>query len=410
MRNGLTKMLAENFPNTLPKLYVGKVNQKLNKYLDPNWICGFTEGKGSFSIEIVKQPCSPVKLNFQIILNESEKELLALIINLFKCGTIKITEGGSSLYKIFTVTNFEDISNIIIPFFKNYPLQGIKKLDFDNFIKVAGELIKSKAHWTSTVFNKIKQDLAEKKDLEGRTLASNGKSIVINKRSSVQIRHYSSVSSFSSPLNPWWVTGFSDAESSFILKFSKSTNKVGWTVKPTFAIHIHTRDIDLLYKLQSYFGGGIIYDGGKSTVQFSIQSIGDLKLVLAHFDKYPLKTQKRSDFELFKLAIGLINKKEHLTKQGIEKIISIRASLNKGLTPLLAEYFPNLVPVKRPITEFKGSLDSNWLAGFTEGEGCFNVTLFKAKTTTGLAVKLEFILTQHIRDQELMTSFTQFFK
>jgi hypothetical protein len=36
MRNGLTKMLAENFPNTLPKLYVGKVNQKLNKYLDPN--------------------------------------------------------------------------------------------------------------------------------------------------------------------------------------------------------------------------------------------------------------------------------------------------------------------------------------------------------------------------------------
>jgi len=45
--------------------------------------------------------------------------------------------------KIFTVTDLEDISNIIITFFKKYPLQGMKRLDLDIFIKVA-ELIKTK--------------------------------------------------------------------------------------------------------------------------------------------------------------------------------------------------------------------------------------------------------------------------
>jgi hypothetical protein len=39
---------------------------------------------------------------------------------------------------------------------------------------------------------------------------------------------------------------------------------------------------------------------------------------------------------------------EHLTSEGIQKIINIRASINKGLTPLLAEAFPDSVAVSRP--------------------------------------------------------------
>lgn len=166
MRNGLTELLAENFPNILPKVYSrvslvtsgsvvkqtheGQDKQNSAKYLDPNWITGFTEGKGSFRIDVEKLSNSlSVKLNFQILINESDKELLALIINQFNCGTIKIAATQeSSFYKIFTVTNFEDISNIIIPFFQKYPLHGIKRLDLDVFVKVA-ELIKTKkAHIT----------------------------------------------------------------------------------------------------------------------------------------------------------------------------------------------------------------------------------------------------------------------
>jgi hypothetical protein len=44
----------------------------------------------------------------------------------------------------------------------------------------------------------------------------------------------------------------------------------------------------------------------------------------------------------------MMQRGEHLTAEGLQKIINIRASLNKGLTPLLAEAFPNSVALSRP--------------------------------------------------------------
>lgn len=156
MRNGLTGSLAENFPGVIPVVNIHSdlplsssynLNPQNSEYLDPNWIVGFTEGKGSFNIEVKEShPGKSVKLNYQIIENEGDKELLTKIILYWNCGTLK-TEGGSApdsstANKIFIVTNFDHISNIIIPFFQKFPLQGNKRLDFENFLKVA-ELIKT---------------------------------------------------------------------------------------------------------------------------------------------------------------------------------------------------------------------------------------------------------------------------
>jgi hypothetical protein len=50
-----------------------------------------------------------------------------------------------------------------------------------------------------------------------------------------------------SPLQPWFVTGFADAESSFKLNIHKSKNvKIGWNVIPTFSIELHGKDKLLL--------------------------------------------------------------------------------------------------------------------------------------------------------------------
>lgn len=209
------------------------------------------------------------------------------------------------------------------------------------------------------------------------------------------------------PLDPWYLTGYSDAESSFMLKVIKSsTHKLGWAIKPTFAIHIHVRDIYLLYRIRNMFGGSISID--KNMALLSVQSKEDLEKVISHFNKYVLKTKKKADFELFKLAKGLIDNKEHLTPAGLQKIINIRASMNKGLTPRLKEGFTNTIPVKRPDIEFDGMLDPNWLSGFAEGEAYIKPSIFKAKTTIGYSVKINFILTQHIRDQKLITSLVQY--
>ena len=53
------------------------------------------------------------------------------------------------------------------------------------------------------------------------------------------------------------------------------------------------------------------------------------------------------------MAFKLIQSKEHLTRFGVQKIISIRASMNLGLTDSLKITFPNVIPVLRPTIKSK---------------------------------------------------------
>jgi len=81
-----------------------------------------------------------------------------------------------------------------------------------------------------------------------------------------------------------------------------------------------------------------------------VQFLVDINnIIIPHFNKYPLLTQKRTDFEFFKLIIDLMNKKEHLNLKGISRIINYRASMNKGLSDKLKNSFPNITLIKRPI-------------------------------------------------------------
>ena len=41
--------------------------------------------------------------------------------------------------------------------------------------------------------------------------------------------------------------------------------------------------------------------------------------------------------------------KEHLTKDGLIKIVAIKASINRGLSEKLKSAFPDVVPVVRPL-------------------------------------------------------------
>jgi hypothetical protein len=42
----------------------------------------------------------------------------------------------------------------------------------------------------------------------------------------------------------------------------------------------------------------------------------ELEIIIKHFDKYPLLSQKHVDFILFKLIVYIINKKESNTYEG----------------------------------------------------------------------------------------------
>lgn len=140
------------------------------------------------------------------------------------------------------------------------------------------------------------------------------------------------------PLNPWFLTGFADAESCFILSISKDSSKaLGWRVRTLFTIELHEKDIALLELIRDFFGVGNIYSPRSTIKQYKVATVKDLQVIIDHFNEFPLITKKRVDFELFKAAVTLISDKEHLSKEGFDKLLSIRSSLNLGLTPVLAE-------------------------------------------------------------------------
>jgi hypothetical protein len=110
--------------------------------------------------------------------------------------------------------------------------------------------------------------------------------------------------------------------------------------------------------------------------------------------------------------------KEHLTIEGLKKIIAIKASMNLGLSELLKTAFLNVTPIDLPLVPAGGYQralstkieDMNWLAGFTSAEGCFMIKVASSSShRLGFQVKLVFALTQHIRDELLMRSLASYF-
>ena len=128
-------------------------------------------------------------------------------------------------------------------------------------------------------------------------------------------------------LNPYLVTGYCDAEGSFYIGITKESQyRTGYRVRTVFSISIHPRDRALLEKIQKYFRVGRVIVRSDGYIQFRVDSIKDLLQILAHFDKYPLLTKKRFDYDYFKQVIALILRKKHLTTEG-----QIRLSLNSSM-------------------------------------------------------------------------------
>ena len=200
--------------------------------------------------------------------------------------------------------------------------------------------------------------------------------------------------------HPYFVTGFTDGEGSFYISLNRRiSNKSGWNVLYGFSILISEKDGDLLQKIKLYFGVGNIRRVSNNKLEYRVSNVKDLiNVIIPHFEKYPLLTKKQADFILFKSAIYSISQGKHLTKSGIDELVSIKASMNRGLSSALMNYFPAVIPVKRPVVESLKINDPNWLSGFTNAEGCFYVSVVTSKTKIGYAVHLWFILTQHSRD------------
>jgi hypothetical protein len=94
-----------------------------------------------------------VRLKFIISQSARDARLVNLLKDYFGCGDVILDYRDMSYY---VIRKNSDISNKLLPFFAEYPLQSYKLADYVDFCEVAN-LIKIKAHLTREGLERISQ-------------------------------------------------------------------------------------------------------------------------------------------------------------------------------------------------------------------------------------------------------------
>ena len=139
-------------------------------------------------------------------------------------------------------------------------------------------------------------------------------------------------------LNNHWLAGFTDADGCFQIKFinrslsphahsawGNSSNKK-WEVRLNF--QIDQKKEALLILIKNYLGGNIYYRKNQDTYYYGSTSFGSAKKVINYFDKFHLLSSKQINYLKWRKAYLIIQDKNHLNINGIEKIIKLKGPLS----------------------------------------------------------------------------------
>ena len=131
-------------------------------------------------------------------------------------------------------------------------------------------------------------------------------------------------------LNAQWIVGFVDGEGCFHIGINKNQEmKLGVQVLPEFTVVQHQVDEQVLYALKTYFGCGVVRKNHGTRLCYRVRGQENLRnKIVPFFEKHKLKTRKRIDFAKFRRVLLLMEKREHLTADGLEKIRQIKATMN----------------------------------------------------------------------------------
>lgn len=307
--------------------------------LDPNWVTGFVDAEGCFSviIEISKDFKRKVKVSFEINLHEKDKDILYKIQSFFGVGAVYHRKDRPISW--YRVTNITYLKNVIIPNFSKYPLISKKAGDFLLWSKVV-EIISNKGHLSEEGFLNILSYYAS-----------------INRGASKKVlSHYPDILPIDKPiislpenLNPHWVSGFSGGDGGFSIYVRLAKDYVlGEKVYCQFRITQHSKDLELMQLFINFFNCGKVVvrsntstpfptgDGGPPSpvgirCDFIVQDIPSLlDKIISHFDLFPLLNLKQKDYLCFREAIFLIKEKKHLTKEGLDKIKLLNLEMNSN--------------------------------------------------------------------------------
>jgi len=133
-----------------------------------------------------------------------------------------------------------------------------------------------------------------------------------------------------------YLAGFVDGEGCFYVGFSKRDDlPLKWQVITEFHLSQNPGGKNILELFQERLGCGYIKPNhpknpkDKSWVLI-VKDRGDLReKLIPFFTKHTLHSQKKDDFLVFAQVLEIINSREHLTREGFEKIVKLVFQLPK---------------------------------------------------------------------------------
>ena len=120
----------------------GAGNQQERPGLE-QWVVGFVDGEGCFSISVVRNPgCLlgwQVQHEFSVTQAAPSRPALELLQQVFGCGQIiENRRHDNHRHKLlrFSVKRRRELVEVVVPFFEAYPLVTAKRADFEAFASV----------------------------------------------------------------------------------------------------------------------------------------------------------------------------------------------------------------------------------------------------------------------------------
>ena len=138
-------------------------------------------------------------------------------------------------------------------------------------------------------------------------------------------------------LAPTYIVGLVDGEGCFSVRYNNSQRRRA-KVDMGFSVKIRAVDRIVLVRLLEYFKcGGIYIQNDRRPkhalcYRYEVNGKDNLKnVIIPFFKRYPFQTvTKQQDFKLFSQILDLVDKKQHLTDQGLEKIEQLRSKMHLG--------------------------------------------------------------------------------
>jgi hypothetical protein len=101
----------------------------------PSYISGYVDGEGCFTVSISPRPALrvgwEVRPSMSVSQNGDRSEVLLAIQEYFGCGTLR--PDRSDLTLKWETRRLSNLLSVVIPHFREYPLQSGKRRDFELF-------------------------------------------------------------------------------------------------------------------------------------------------------------------------------------------------------------------------------------------------------------------------------------